>query len=150
MEFFKNQKLIDPAESSRRQHAIPEKVHQFAELAQMEFKGSRGRGRGNVPTLPDIYYTLAKEGFTILSEGRIKEPEFCEIGRPDGCVFAQIVFEKSFDDELRNLKAAAESGIFPIKPYREISLISLVVNLIQYAIDARENPLKYKRKRSKH
>lgn len=146
MEFFKNQKLIDPSKSSRRQHAIPAEVHRFAELAQMDFKGSRGRGRGNVPTLPDIYYLLAKEGLRLLQEGKIKEPKFVEIGRPEGCVFAQIVFEESFDAELRNLKAAADLGGYKTEPYREISLISLVVNLIQYAIDARQNPTAYRKK----
>lgn len=149
MEFSKNQKLINPAESTRRQHAIPEDVHKFALKAQIDFKGDRGRGRGNVPTLPDIYYTLTKEGFALLADGRIKNPKFVEIGRPDGCVFAQIVFEESFDTELRTLKESAESGVFPIEPYREISLISLAVNLIRYAIDARENPKNYPKKRSK-
>lgn len=149
MQFSKNQKLIDPSESTRRQHAIPEDVHKFALTAQIEFKGDRGRGRGNVPTLPDIYYALTKEGFQLLADGRIKDPKFVEVGRPDGCVFAQIVFEETFDKQLRELKDAAEDGVFPIEPYKEISLISLAVNLIRYAIDARENPKKYPKKRSK-
>lgn len=149
MEFSKNQRLIDKANCTRRQHAIPEEVHKFAQTAQIEFKGEMGRGRGNVPTLPDIYYALTKEGFQLLADGRIKEPKFVEVGRPDGCVFSQIVFEEEFDTLLRDLKEAADTGTFPIEPYREISLISVAVNLIKYAIDARQNPANYKKPRKR-
>lgn len=148
MEFFKNQNLIDPADSVRRQHAIPEDVHEFALLAQVGFKGSRGRGRSNVPTLPDIYYTLTKEGFDLVTTGAVENPVFLEIGRPDNCSFSQIVFETEFDDLLRAMKTDADEGRFQVKPYKEISLISLAVNLMRLAISERKKSKKRVRRAS--
>lgn len=138
MEFNKNQKLINPADSVRRQHAIPADVHAFGQSAQMNFKGKRGRGRSNVPTLPDIYYVLTKEGFDLVAKGKVRNLKFVEIGRPEDCVFAQIVFETSFDDDLRKLKETADAGTFVVEPYKEISLISLAVNLMRFAIAERQ------------
>ena len=136
--FEKTQYLIDPSNSIRRQHAIPAEVHRFAAESQLNFEGSRGRGRANVPTLPDIYYALVREGFALVISGT-STPVFKEVGRPEGCTFSQIVFEMEFDQSLRDLKNAIddEDGLYLIENGASISLISLAVNLIQVAIEAR-------------
>lgn len=136
--FTKTQHLIDPENSIRRQHAIPDHVYRYAAEAQLNHKGPRGRGRSNVATLPDIYYALAVEGLALVQSGEV-HPSFKEVGRPEGCTFAQIVFELDVDKDLRGIKDRAEGGEFPIAPYKEISLISLVVNLIEVAIEYRKN-----------
>lgn len=136
-QFSKTQNQIDPQNSIRRQHAIPEDVYLFAVTAQINHKGPRGKGRSNVPTLPDIYYALAVEGLALVQSGEV-HPTFKEVGRPEGCTFAQIVFELDVDKQLRELKERAEGGEFTVTPFKEISLISLVVTLIEVAIQARQ------------
>lgn len=135
--FSKVQNSIPANDCILRQHAIPLDVRQFAGGLQLGFSGKRGRGRANVPTLADIYYTLMKEGYQLIRLGAAV-PVFNEIGQPDGCTFTRIKFDTAFDSDLRDLKERAEHGEFVVKPYKEISLISVAVTLMQVAIAARQ------------
>lgn len=146
--FFKTQREIPLNELVSRQHAIPADVYKFARMAQFDFVGKPGRGRSNVPTLCDIYETLAIEGMAIVRRMLPTEPQrpFIEIGQPDDCTMARIKFDAKFDTELRLLKSEADAGQFIVTPsasdarqVSKISLISLAVNLMRFAISAREN-----------
>lgn len=121
-----------------RQHAIPEGVHRFAVMQQLDNKArnGRGRGRGNQINLPEIYIGLVKEGLKIISDGAT--PIFNEVGRPEGCVYTRIPFDVDTDKELRALKKRADDGEYIITPYSDISLISLAVNLMCLAIEKRQ------------
>jgi hypothetical protein len=123
-------------------------VYKFARIAQFDFIGKPGRGRSNVPTLCDIYQTLAIEGLRIVRKMSPNEqqPVFVEIGQPADCTMARIKFDTTFDIKLRVLKSDADAGQFIITPsasdsrqVKKISLISLAVNLMRLAILAREN-----------
>lgn len=148
--FEKTQHLIAPDDCIRRQHAIPDNVRLYAARQQLNFSGSRGRGRINVATLADIYYGLIAQGLKLVQSGTVK-PTFKEIGRPEGCTFTQIKFDLEIDAQLRNLKEVAEAGEFEVVPYKSISLISLAVNLMDVAIEHNETTqvqTKPKRKRN--
>lgn len=120
-----------------RQHYIPRAVYKFAKQAQDEFP-SPGKSRTNAPTLADIYYQLTLEGINLIKTNFIEDLEFAEIGRPEGGRFVQIVFDQETNTFLEWLKSEAENGVYKITPYKEISMISLAVNLMEYAIKARE------------
>lgn len=141
--FEKTQNKIKPERLISRQHAIPREIRVYAGYQQLQFTGQRGRGRANVPSLCDIYEALTKEGMAFVNAGA--KPEFIEVGQPDSCTMARIRFDTEFDAELRSLKDRADSGEFVVKPaseearqVKQISLISLAINLMQLAIDERE------------
>ena len=68
-------------------------------------------------------------------------PVFVEIGQPENCTMARIKFDLQLDNRLRALKQRADGGEFSIVPasdsarqIKQISLISLAVNLMRLAI----------------
>lgn len=146
-DFKKVQREIEPSELVSRQHAIPGDVYRFARLAQFEFTGKPGRGRSNVPTLCDIYQTLTDEGLAIVENPPNEQTfVFTEIGQPVDCTMARIKFDIGFDAKLRHLKHRADSGEFNVvaaspdaRQVTKISLISLAVNLMRFAIAARQD-----------
>jgi hypothetical protein len=138
MTLNKDQSNIAPENAVLRQHAIPLELRNYAGQLQLGFTGKRGRGRGNLPNLADIYYSLAKAGYDIVKNGA--SPEFKEIGKPDGCVMTRIKFDTAFDLNLRALKQNAEDGEYVVTPYKEISLISVAVTLMLVAMNAQKNP----------
>lgn len=144
--FKRTQDALDGQNSVRRQHYIPQKIHAFAvgqQLAGAEQEVTAGRGRGNLPTLADIYYALIVEGLELVRTGQAV-PAFVEVGRPVGTRAVQIKFptgKGKLNEKLERLKKRAEKGEFEIKPYREISLISVAITLMQLAIDERRKRL---------
>lgn len=144
--FKRTQDALNGENSVRRQHYIPAKIHAFAigqQLAGAEQEVAAGRGRGNLPTLADIYYTLIQEGFELVRTEKAV-PVFIEVGRPVGTRSVQIKFptgKNKLNDRLERLKKRAEKGEFEIKPYKEISLISVAITLMQLAIDERRKQL---------
>lgn len=147
--FQKVQKQIDPERLISRQHAIPYDVRKYAGEQQLAFTGQRGRGRSNVPSLCDIYYTLAIEGMALIETSTWPAPPvFTEVGQPENCAMARIRFDIDFDQKLRALKARADAGEFHVRPtdadarqVSKISLISLAVNLMELAIKQRRGEL---------
>lgn len=153
MSFAKTQRQIDPEQIVSRQHAIPFEVRKFAGEEQLKFTGQRGRGRANVPSLADIYHTLAVEGMALVDDlpTNVGAPVFTEIGQPENCAMAKIRFDLGFDQKLRALKHRADGGEFNVVPagddarqVKKISLISLAVNLMQLAIKQRNGELERK------
>lgn len=142
--FKRTQDALDGQNSVRRQHYIPAKIHAFAVNQQLiGNEVEAGRGRGNLPTLADIYYTLIVEGLELVRKGEAK-PVFVEVGRPAGTRSVQIKFptgKGKLNEKLERLKARAEKGEFKIRPYREISMISVAITLMQLAIDDRSKRL---------
>lgn len=144
-DFKKVQRDIDPGNLVSRQHAIPFDVRKYAGEQQLNFKGQRGRGRSNVPSLADIYHQLTVEGLDlVLNNTWPAAPVFTEIGQPDDAAASRIRFDIEFDGKLRALKARADDGEFNVVPadadsrqVTKISLISLAVNLMQLAIKQR-------------
>ena len=93
--------------------------------------------------MADIYYTLIVEGLELVRTGQAV-PIFVEVGRPVGTRAVQIKFptgKGKLNEKLERLKKRAEKGEFEIKPYREISLISVAITLMQLAIDDRRKRL---------
>jgi hypothetical protein len=149
--FEKTQNLIDPTDVISRQHAIPSDVKKYAVTWQLSFPNPAGRGRGNVPSLADIYEQLILNGLNIVERGANvtvgTKPVFTEIGLPNGSTQTRIKLNTATDKRLRELKSRIDGGEFEIvsgPAYRrrvtQISLISLSVNLMQIAI-ACENVL---------
>lgn len=153
-DFKKLQRDIDPGNLVSRQHAIPFEIRRFAGEQQLNFKGQRGRGRSNVPSLADIYHQLTIEGLELVLNNTWPAapaaPVFTEIGQPDDCAMVRIRFDIEFDRKLRELKSRADAGEFNVVPadadarqVTKISLISLAVNLMQLAIKKRNGELDY-------
>ena len=153
-EFKKIQKNIPPERQRSRQHAIPLEIRQYAGAEQLKFTGDRGRGRENVPSLCDIYQALTIEGMELVELAQEKKRTdlvvFQEIGRPANCLMARIRFDSDFDEKLRDLKRRADAGEFEIQPsgdvrrnIKQISLISLAVNLMKLAIAKRQKTMSF-------
>lgn len=149
--FEKTQDLIDTNDVISRQHVIPADVKKYAVNWQLSFPNPAGRGRGNVPSLADIYEQLTRTGLDIVERGINTNPEpnggmnpvFTEIGLPTGASQTRIKFDTATDARLRALKTRIDAGEFQIvsgpgytRKVTQISLISLAVNLMQIAIDA--------------
>jgi len=120
-----------------RQIYFPRDVYIFAINLKLCDKRPAGKGRTGQPTMPDIYYQLLLEGIDILltSEGK---PTLLEYGRPEGNRSARVKFPYEVYETLSEIKAEAEAGAYEIQPYKEISIIALVVNLVQLAIKKRQ------------
>lgn len=149
--FEKTQDLIDPNEVISRQHVIPTDVKKYAVNWQLSFEQPAGRGRGNVPSLADIYEQLTRFGLNIVERGTTLKNQptpgtngtFTEIGLPAGSSQTRIKFDTATDERLRKLKSRIDGGEFEIvsgpgytRKVTQISLISLAVNLMQIAIAA--------------
>ena len=165
-QFERTQNNIKPGDTISRQHVIPADVKKYAVTWQLSYPKPAGRGRGNVPSLADIYHQLTVFGLEIVERGTtLKSPPspetngtFTEIGLPDGSSQTRIKFDTATDERLRNLKTRIDTGEFAIvsgpgytRKVTQISLISLAVNLMQIAIDAEHTPKpesKPKRRRS--
>lgn len=123
----------------QRQHYIPSKIHSFAVKLRLDDSGQ--------PTLADIYYQLVQEGLDLVLTGQ-HVPTFIEIGRPDGSKAVQIKFPFELNDSLVELKKRADGGEFVVQtertvgalkhPYKQISLISLAVTLMELAMNQRQ------------
>ena len=120
----------EPEKTTMRLHAIPKYIWAYAR--DLQTKGAIApNGKNKTITLPEIYTRMAKIGYDLILSGAVAPPVFTEIGKPDGSIATRISFDDEFDSELRQLKLEAESGAYQIAPYKEISLISLFVNLMQ-------------------
>jgi hypothetical protein len=154
--FEKTQDFIDPTDVISRQHVIPADVKKYAVTWQLSFPNPAGRGRGNVPSLADIYEQLTRTGLSIVERGINPEPEpnggmnpvFTEIGLPAGASQTRIKFDTATDTRLRALKTRIDGGEFEIvsgpgytRKVTQISLISLAVNLMQIAIACENIPV---------
>lgn len=150
--FEKTQDLIDPTDVISRQHVIPADVKKYAVTWQLSFPNPAGRGRGNVPSLADIYEQLTVHGLNIVERGANvtgeTKPVFTEIGLPNGASQTRIKFNTATDKRLRELKTRIDGGEFQIvsgpgytRRVTQISLISLAVNLMQIAIACENVPV---------
>lgn len=138
MQFQRTQHELDGSNSTRRQHYIPAPLHNYAVQQQLAATAQAGRGRGNLPTLADIYYELIKEGLDLVNNGRIV-PVFTEPGRLENSRSVQIKFGADVNTALEELKELADAGEYEVKPYKQISLIGLAVNLIEVAVEYRKS-----------
>lgn len=120
----------EPEKTTMRLHAIPKDIWAYARDLQTR-DTVKPAGKNKIATLPEIYTHMAKGGYDLILSGEAQAPVFTEIGKPDGSMATRISFDDAFDSELRQLKLEAESGVYEIAPYKEISLISLFVNLMQ-------------------
>lgn len=135
--FERTQDALNAGNSTKRQHYLPAAIHKFAVEQQLNDGRYLGRGRGNLPTLADIYAQLVSEGLAAVLEKRVV-PVFTEIGRPESFRSVQIKFPNATNDQLIALKERADNGEFEVKPYKQISLISLAVTLMEIAIAERQ------------
>ena len=112
-----------------RQHLIPASVYLFAMQYKQDFIGPRGE----VPTLPDVYAALIKEGLRLFIAGEI-DPMFGE-EKSDG-VETRIRFKKSdFASDLEILKGEIHAGRHLVwGGNRQISLVSIAVTLMEEAV----------------
>ena len=139
--FEKVQHTID---GKLRGHKVPGNIRDYANKNQTDDSEDQsvGVGRSNVPTLPDIYYALTKEGYELLVAGRIPDASFTETEKQKlpGARVARIKFEPEFEDLLEKLKNRIEAGEFPLYPetYKKISKISIAVNLMGFAVEERK------------
>ena len=125
----------EPEKTTMRLHAIPKYIWAYAR--DIQTRGTvKPAGKNKIATLPEIYTHMAKGGYDLILSGEAQAPVFTEIGKPDGSMATRISFDDAFDSELRQLKLEAESGVYEIAPYKEISLISLFVNLMQVYVSA--------------
>jgi hypothetical protein len=125
----------EPEKTTMRLHAIPKEVWAYAR--DIQTRGTvKPAGKNKIATLPEVYTHMAKSGYGLILSGEVTQPVFTEIGKPDGSMATRISFDDEFDSELRQLKLEAESGAYQIAPYKEISLISLFVNLMQVYVSA--------------
>lgn len=146
--FEKTQDLIAPTDVISRQHVIPADVKKYAVNWQLSFPNPAGRGRGNLPSLADIYEQLTRHGLTIVERDREFHATFTEIGLPAGSSQTRIKFDTETDKRLRQLKTRVDAGEFEIESgpgytrrVTQISLISLAVNLMQIAIACENVPI---------
>lgn len=100
-----------------RPHIIPMDVRKFASDWKMANAGNPGRGHGDVPSLPDIYYQLTREGLDLMEAGGIGDFVFENIEKGAGAVTAQIIFDDRLDLRLSTLKAKVDAGEYQLKPY---------------------------------
>ena len=119
-----------------RKHNIPAELYAYAVGIKSSISTPAGRGNKNLPTLPDIYAALINEGIDLVFEGTVI-PEFTEIGTPEGARSCQIRFVPELQKELLEIKRRADAGEWPVSPYRQISLMSVAVNLMQIAVAER-------------
>lgn len=125
----------EPEKTTMRLHAIPKDIWAYAR--DLQTKGTvTPNGKNKIATLPEVYTHMAKSGYDLILSGEVAPPVFTEIGKPDGSMATRISFDDEFDSELRQLKLEAESGAYQISPYKEISLISIFVNLMQVYVSA--------------
>lgn len=120
-----------------RQIYFPKEVYLFAVNLKLADERPAGKSRTGQPTLPDIYYQLFQEGLDILLMSEEK-PVFVEYGRPEGNRSSRVKFPFEVYETLTELKQEADAGAYEVQPYKEISIIALVVNLIQLAIKKRQ------------
>lgn len=124
-----------------RKHNIPADLYAYAVGIKSSISTPAGRGNKNLPTLPDIYASLINEGIDLVFEGTVI-PEFTEIGK-DVARSCQIRFVPDLQKELLEIKRRADAGEWKVSPYRQISLMSVAVNLMQIAVAERNKSQRY-------
>ena len=127
-----------------RHHSIPVDVRKYATDIQIDISGnaSPGRGRGETPTLADIYFTLIERGIKLARPGMV----FGE-GEKGGNRKIRILYPTApggLNDKLKELKKRidADGSGFTVIPhqrkdqriYKNVALEDLAVPLMRLAI----------------
>lgn len=114
-------------------HRIPKEVYAFANEYQQNFTGARGRGRVNVPTLPDICAYLIEHGRLLVCTRTIC-PVFKEHGKIPDSVESRIKFDKN-DTRLGDLQLSIYDGEYEFEGKKVPSLISIAITLMTESVN---------------
>ena len=128
----------------KRIHQIPEDVYNFAQTSKSKDSRPRGRGNSNAIRLPDIYLQLIKEGLKLVKPDTV----FTHVMKTGLSRGDLIEIPVTVNIELKELqKRLNKEGITPhkrtnlekdVRVYKEITIVSLAVNLMRLAIQNRQ------------